>query len=258
MHPTSGQSVSNASQLRPRLACQRIVAIALSLVALVTTSATAEERTIIHVRPTATPTGRALRLADVAEITAHDADVVSRMEALDLTVAASPASIIGRRFIDLRLQLAGFDESTYELRGATQVTLPATPKQLPSAPPADALLEELARRELSRAWSVAECELQVSQSAPVIRSLESIVQDWDATRFELQPRGTATIGAVPLQLRVLEGERLVAVRLVPFAVARRTRVVVATTGLPAGTTLDNSGTAPRRAIPDRTLRRVSD
>lgn len=227
----------DASRMRHVRFRRSLVATALWGTAFCSTIVNAGERTVINLRATAAPTGRAVRLGDVAELTGADAELIARLEALDLAAAETSAATIGRRFIDLRLQLAGLEESDYELRGATKVTLESATTSVVEAAPTDAQLGSYALHALSRTWSVPESELQVKLSSPVQRSLETAVKDWSAVRWELEPRGAATLGAVAMQLRIQEGDRLVAVRSIPFEVSRRRCVVVAIADVPAGATL---------------------
>jgi flagella basal body P-ring formation protein FlgA len=175
-----------------------------------------------------------LRLGDVAEIETADEAERRRFESVDLTDATPSTNVIGRRLIDLRLQLAGFEASDYQLSGSPEVRL-----LLPATDPInEARLEQQATAELSRHWLIPESDLQVRLAAPVRTQLEEVLARAAAPHVELLARSPQAVGVVTLQLRLLDGDRLLAVRSAQFDVARRTNVLVSGEDLAPGTVLE--------------------
>lgn len=196
---------------------------------------------IVRLRAEAEPTGATIRLGDVADVSAGTRGLEQRLREVDLVNVEDPAGVerLGKRFIDLRLQLAGFSAGEYELVGPPEVLLKApAPPLLTSVPrPTDAALEEIARSVLSRLLNVQESELRVALSAPVMDALIGSSPPADDLRIDLVPRGQPGLGQQVALVRLFSQERLLASRTAQFDVAQRIPVLVTTATLPRGEVL---------------------
>lgn len=197
---------------------------------------------VVRLRPEVQTQGPTIRLGDVAEVSAEDAALLRQLQAVDLIDVhrAEGVQRLGRRFIDLRLQLAGYSTDEYELTGPAEVVLTvgeraAVPSQLPR--PTDASLEELARAEFSRTLHVPESDLRVTLSAPVMEALLGGLPPTEELRVDVVPRGMPSLGQSAMLVRVFSGERLLASRVAQFDVARQTPVLVAAVTLARGEVL---------------------
>lgn len=197
---------------------------------------------VVRLRPEAQSRSATIRLGDVADVSAADPALQRQLREVDLIDVTAPEGVqrLGRRFIDLRLQLAGFSAEDYELTGPAEVVLTlgaeaAAPSQLPR--PTDASLEELARAEFSRTLHVPESDLRVTLSAPVMESLLGGVPPTADLRVDVAPRGQPGLGQSAMLVRVFAGERLLASRTAQFDVARQTPVLVAAVTLARGEVL---------------------
>ena len=194
---------------------------------------------VVRLKPQVETLNSTVRLGDVAEVSAADATVERQLRNVDLLDLTEPSGVqrVGRRFIDLRLQLAGFDSAEYELVGPVDILLCRSTGAVTTTTtvrPTDTALEEAARSELSRVLHVPEAELRVTLSTPVMESLLSGVAATDDVRIDVVPRGQPGLGQVALVVRVFTGEKLTASRVVQFDVARQTPVLVAAVTLARG------------------------
>lgn len=197
---------------------------------------------VVRLKPQVETQNSTVRLGDVADVTAGDAAVERQLRNVDLLDLEEPSGVqrLGRRFIDLRLQLAGFDSAEYELIGPADVLLSRNTGAVTTTTtvrPTDTALEEAARSELSRVLHVPESELRVTLSTPVMESLLGGVAATEDVRIDVVPRGQPGLGQVALVVRVFSGERLTASRVVQFDVARQTPVLVAAVTLARGDVL---------------------
>jgi flagella basal body P-ring formation protein FlgA len=210
------------------------------LIAFVTTKASAEsarpQTVVIELHRQAVVTDCIVRLGDIAQV--HAADELQRRAYAAVDVTGSSAAIdgrrIGRRSVDLQLQLTGFDPSDYKLIGATDVEL----AYLPPDRPTDAVLEQLALETLSERWSIPADDLRVTLAAPVMTHLQSHLSTASTPRLEMLPQDTAAVGRITLPLRMFDGEVLLAVHPVPLDVVRRMAVLTPAVSLPSGHALD--------------------
>lgn len=176
-----------------------------------------------------------IRLADVADIQGADLQQVQRLRQVDLLSAAETphVSCLSRRYIALRLQLAGYSSGDYVLSGAEQVRLEPRQPLLWT----DAEIERLARQELARQLGIPAEELRVTLNAPLMEHLSGIASWPPDALVDVVIRGQPTLGQTTLLVRVLVNDRIAAVRTAHCDVAREALVLVACEPLPRGRVL---------------------
>jgi len=170
-------------------------------------------------------------LADVADLSRLPPALQAELRGIDLAVLPDAAAQqIDRRFIDVRLQLAGYDSTAVRIAGPDTIVVRLGGADIDT----DAALERAAAELLARQFGMPVDELRVTLTAPVMEPLLRDPRLTGPARVDIVPRVDAALGRTPLLLRLFVGDRIALTHVATFDVARRQRVLVTTRALRRG------------------------
>lgn len=202
----------------------------------------------VTLKPTATATGTAVVVSDVASLQGGTTDQVRRVGALDLadTPPAGKNVVLPRAEVAFRLQLAGLDKRLFRVEGADKVTVSAAGGGITEARVVDAARQCLVGR---LPWPAETVHIQVARSP---RLPQLVIQADDQVRLEGEMRSSGSlVGRIFVDVAVIvNGQRRAQVP-VGLDIKLSQQLAVATRRIEAGEALtkDNLKQTPRTVDP---------
>ncbi len=208
--------------------CVAASMIAWGSVNLALAQSTDASRSAIRLKPTTTVSRTQVRLGDVADIV--DNNPVRRAELQNLDLASFDQSselTLDRSFIEIRIQLAGFERSTISMSGEETVTItPPLPVTL-----TDLGIEELVHSKLCNQFAILPEDLNVKLVTPFMSNSGVDPQRLQHPRIEVMPVSQLPLGRPQLTIRIFDNEQIAFARAATFEVTRRQNVIVAASSL---------------------------
>lgn len=163
--------------------------------------ARAADPVTVELKPTASATAALVTVGDVATVTGGDPATRARVAAIDLAElkAREPGATIGRKSVEFRLSLAGFDSAAVRVSGAERVAValvrrPVTADEVVAA----------ARAELLKHYSEPDA-LKVELAVPVLVKLPEVPLGEKAS-IAAKVRGTpGALGRVQMDVTIAAG-----------------------------------------------------
>ena len=182
----------------------------------------------VRVKERAVVSNQRVRLADVAEVIDPNLPRRAALEKLDLADLGSDEElIIDQKLISVRIQLAGYLPDAVVVTGAPAVSI-RTPRPEVLT---DLKVEEAVQNHLSEKFHLSPDDLHVQLVSPFFGPWLADRNSLRDPRIEVATSSQMPLGRVPLTVRILDGERLVAARSSSFEIARRQTVVIASSTL---------------------------
>ena len=192
----------------------------------------------IQLKETAVVHGSQVLLSSIATVSCSDPvrkkeaeDVEVRL--LDLTLASET---ISRRFINIRLRIAGFPMEDLTLSGADETVVVFEPSQKLT----DTQVEEQALVVMTQALNVAPEDLKVLLQSGFVQTLPKNLHDVDGLQLKILPPARQSLGPVTLPIQIWHIDKLLFARTAVFDVRRRHHVAVARTSLSREIPIDES------------------
>ncbi len=183
----------------------------------------------IQLNETAVVSSEKVLLSSIATVLCSDPVRVKEVEAVELKLLdlTLPSETISKRFVHIRLIIAGFRMEDLRISGADQTVVTfQQPQKL-----TDTQIEECALRVLSQAVNAAPADLQVLLQSGFVQSLPDNLRDMNALQLKVLPPARRSLGPVTLSVQLWKDDELLLTRSAVFDVRRRQRVAVARVSL---------------------------
>ncbi|WP_437192237.1 flagellar basal body P-ring formation chaperone FlgA [Planctomicrobium sp. SH527] len=219
-----------------QILCVIATMIAWGNVSLALAQSSDSARSAIRLKPTTTVSRTQVRLGDVADIIDNNPARRAELQNLDLAKFDQNSELtLDRSFIEIRIQLAGFERSTIAISGEEIVTItPPLPVTL-----TDLGIEELVHAKLCHQFAVLPEDLNVKLVTPFMTNAGLDPQRLQHPRIEVMPVSQLPLGRPQLTIRIFGNEQIAFARSATFEVTRRQNVVVAATSLDRSNQIDS-------------------
>lgn len=175
--------------------------LCLLCIALASLAASAADPVTVELRPTASVGTALVTVGDVATVTGGDPATRARVAAIDLAElkGRDPTATLGRKSVEFRLSLAGFDSAAVRVSGAERAAVTLARRQVT----ADEVVAA-ARAELLKHYAEPDA-LKVELAAPVLVKLPEVPLN-EKPVITAKPRGKpGALGRVQMDVTVAAG-----------------------------------------------------
>jgi flagella basal body P-ring formation protein FlgA len=207
------------------------VAIALcACAATVASSQTAFAAEIqVQLHETAVVYAEQVRLSSIATVSCIDPVRKREVEQIEVKVLnlTEPSETISKRFVNIRLIIAGFKMEDLHVSGADQTNVLYQQPQMLT----DTQVEEQALVVLSQALNATPDDLQVLLQSGFVQSLPDNLRNINALQLKVLPPARRSLGPVTLSVQLWKDDALLLTRSAVFDVRRRHRVAIARVSL---------------------------